>query len=1129
MTAGTTSPNHRFSEDAAKASRAPTARKHRRRWWLWMLAVLSVVLWLLPNIVAHTPLLGWGIGMAAADLNGTVTVGSASLGWFSPIAVQDVEITDSEGKLVLSLPSATGDRSLAALLGDYSKLGSFRLESPKLSVVLRDDGSNLEDLLQKYLESEEESTLEIGLSLEVVDGSVLVTDQAAGRSWQAKKLALNFDMPAGIHGPLTVKTSADLPNAQSPGKLNAVLKMDAGLGETTLGTKQFPLAMLRAPVARLVPGTTLAGRLSSDVRATWGNRGKGKNHVQANVATEAFLLATPALQTDVVRLERFQANCEMSWRANRVEIEKSSIDCDVGTVSMTGTIPLKDGFSIDRLAHERQELNGRLDLARLARILPATLRIRRQIQIDSGQVELAVRSQSERQGMGWHGRLDVSKLTGIAAGRRLAWEQPILMVLDAHEGADGPIIDTLRCESDFLKIHAAGTPDEMAASITLNLKQLADQLNQFVDLGNLQLAGEGWGNLNWKRSTEQRFAANAELRLRGFQLSLPDQPPWREENVQTSLSAKGQTDFGANTRIDSAALSVKTGAEGLNAKLIEPVTDLRDGGAWPLRVQMQGQLQNWPARLAAWLSMDGWRFSGAYVLEAEGTASKTGAQVRQARLTVAPLVVASSWLNVNEPRLDVVLAGSWDQQRRCLQLDPANLVCATATVQANGVVLAMPKSGATELTGTVDYQGDVARLRQWFTDAAKPPDWRLAGQLKGKAKLRRTAGVVRGETTAEVVNLAVVDTSGQQFQEPIIRLIAGGDYDEKSQVLKLAQFELTSSALAANVTGRVAPVGGYSDAQLGGQLSYDVERLAGLMRPYLGSEIHVVGRGSSPIWYRGPLKLATGQAAAGLKWDRANAYGFQIGPGELKAAMAGGVVQIEPLDLAVSQGRVNLSPRVRLVPDPIELTLPQGPLARQIQIDPNMCSKLLKYIAPVLADVTSAQGTFSIELDGCRIPLGNPSKGDLAGRFIIHSVAVGPGPLIRELAVFLGRETPAQLRRESSVVFRMVDGRVYHKDLELIFPEFTIRTHGSVGLDQTLAIMAEMPVPPKWIEKNPLAAQALRGQTLRIPIGGTLGKPKLDQKVMEQLTRQFMQKAAENLLEGEINKQLDRLFGPRKN
>ena len=47
------------------------------------------------------------------------------------------------------------------------------------------------------------------------------------------------------------------------------------------------------------------------------------------------------------------------------------------------------------------------------------------------------------------------------------------------------------------------------------------------------------------------------------------------------------------------------------------------------------------------------------------------------------------------------------------------------------------------------------------------------------------SGVVRGEallvafpeTTAEVANLAVVDASGQQFQEPTIRLIAGGDYD----------------------------------------------------------------------------------------------------------------------------------------------------------------------------------------------------------------------------------------------------------------------------------------------------------------------------------------------------------------
>ena len=152
----------------------------------------------------------------------------------------------------------------------------------------------------------------------------------------------------------------------------------------------------------------------------------------------------------------------------------------------------------------------------------------------------------------------------------------------------------------------------------------------------------------------------------------------------------------------------------------------------------------------------------------------------------------------------------------------------------------------------------------------------------------------------------------------------------------------------------------------------------------------------------------------------------------------------------------------------------------------------------------------------------------MAGRFTIHSLEVSPGPLVRQFAVFLGRETPAKLRPESTVLFRMVGGRVYHQGLELIFPEFTVRTYGSVGLDQTMSLMAEMPVPPKWLANRPMLAQTLRNQTIRVPIAGTLSQPRLDQKVMADLSRQFLQKAAGNMIQGEFNKQLERLFGPKK-
>ena len=69
--------------------------------------------------------------------------------------------------------------------------------------------------------------------------------------------------------------------------------------------------------------------------------------------------------------------------------------------------------------------------------------------------------------------------------------------------------------------------------------------------------------------------------------------------------------------------------------------------------------------------------------------------------------------------------------------------------------------------------------------------------------------------------------------------------------------------------------------------------------------------------------------------------------------------------------------------------------------------------------------------------------------------------MVRELAVVLGYQSPAEIARDSVISFRMVDGRVYHRDLELVFPDITIRTYGSVGIgpsDRSLAIMAKTPL-----------------------------------------------------------------------
>ncbi|MGH7139416.1 MAG: hypothetical protein ACREHD_27035, partial [Pirellulales bacterium] len=115
------------------------------------------------------------------------------------------------------------------------------------------------------------------------------------------------------------------------------------------------------------------------------------------------------------------------------------------------------------------------------------------------------------------------------------------------------------------------------------------------------------------------------------------------------------------------------------------------------------------------------------------------------------------------------------------------------------------------------------------------------------------------------------------------------------------------------------------------------------------------------------------------------------------------------------------------------------------------------------------------------------------------------------------------ISRESQVEFRLVDGRVYHRGLRLQFPQFSIETYGSVGLDESLAMMAEIRLPDKWLGNGPLAT-ALKSRPLQVPIAGTLKKPKVDLQELRGLGRQTLRESAKEVLGEELQRGLNRLF-----
>jgi len=174
-----------------------------------------------------------------------------------------------------------------------------------------------------------------------------------------------------------------------------------------------------------------------------------------------------------------------------------------------------------------------------------------------------------------------------------------------------------------------------------------------------------------------------------------------------------------------------------------------------------------------------------------------------------------------------------------------------------------------------------------------------------------------------------------------------------------------------------------------------------------------------------------------------------------------------------------------------EIVVHPGTVFNRTPITPQMCDDMLKYIAPVLAEATNISGEFSIELDGWRLPAEEPKAGRGSGRLTVHSIDVSPGPLVRSIARALGLPASVRLADKSVVDFEMADGRVEHRGVEFGIGQLRVRTHGSVGLDETLDIVAEIPIPSDLFADRP-ALGMLSGKTIKIPIRGTLSEPKVD-------------------------------------
>ena len=346
--------------------------------------------------------------------------------------------------------------------------------------------------------------------------------------------------------------------------------------------------------------------------------------------------------------------------------------------------------------------------------------------------------------------------------------------------------------------------------------------------------------------------------------------------------------------------------------------------------------------------------------------------------------------------------------------------------------------------------------------------------------------------------------------------------------------QLTSNTISANASGSIGELSGRLVTDLNGVWNPNWDLVNSLLDVYTGRTVRLSGTGEQPVVVRGPIfEPPTGgapaplispnlQASTRVAWAGGQVLDLPVGQSTTEIIVDQGVVSTTISPTTFSGGQIQVSPKIDLRSSEPVLYLDKQRILDSVQMTPETCASALTYINPLAAGATAAEGTFSIDSDGVQMPLYDPLKMRARATVTLQNVVVSAGPMAEQLIgsakqlqaiirpdkVNSERDYNTWLRMsEQTVPVSVENGRVYHEGIKFSHDDIRIETSGSVGLDQTVNMVARIPIPDQWLTSSKYL-DGLKGQAISIPITGTVSRPVLDQQAIRNFSGQLARAAA---------------------
>ncbi len=895
--------------------RPAKVRRRRLRPWrtiafgLFVLLMIGVIF--LPKILTSRGILLGLIHRFGGLAPLSVGFDRVEAGWWQPLAVQGLQLSDADGKALVRVGSIQTEKGIFGWIMNSSALGTVRVSNVEADVVTHNGTSNLEEALQPILSryasstpaestpSQSSSAMMSG-AIEILDTRLNLSSPDRQQSWILSMPQLSVALPqvGEVIGPVQLQANIAAASGRVVSTANAPTAMTTIAGDTVRsgtiaaevkqGAEQasfevravldhVPLDFWHVIHARLpeIPIDDLQGSVTAKIAGTLMDANRWSFDVQQLATSQLSINAPQWVGATPAAIEQIAVSGQCTLADARLQLDNGKIVCDFANATASAQLPwplVMPTLSQPWIAGAVLDARGTVDLAKLVKTAETLVPLRQDTQLMSGSAQFVLSQQNNAAGVPFSsGTFELVGLRAQASGQSLVWDDPLKLELQAGAGEDGQIQFGALCSAEFCNLRGQGTL--VAGNLTGNadLALLQQRLAQFIELPIRNMTGSADLALKWSQSQPGLVVTTGELKTTPLTVAWSNGGELREPAWIGKFNAHTRLENNSPTQIDIANIDLTSAQERLVIDLREPVRLVAATTAAPaippaaFTVQLTGDLANWQRRGTSLQALPAdYVFRGNVNLGIEGRLDMQHAEVLQADWRMEPFELSTPQVHMAESQMVGNFKGRVDTS------DLARLAVEKLEVQATsfslGAADAAASDGSGGRIGRAAFLVDLGKLMnnvrsggQPRTDLVLPPgavpptQIGASGRVQGLLNWQVSSVAATFNLDSNLENIAVESrnqvgaTVAKLWDEPSGKAILGGKYDLVTSALVLDAMQLQLPWINYSGTMDYKTVDLEQTIVIKGQAAYDAAKVADRLKPWTGGQVQLAGQKTVPV------------------------------------------------------------------------------------------------------------------------------------------------------------------------------------------------------------------------------------------------------------------------------------------